>query len=204
LTANCQEEKLNKNRISLSIAGLLVLLALFAGCAKPPAEEMDAAAEAVTRAERDADAVLYGSSSLNRARQALSTMQSEAAAKRYDSAKSYAAEAVTAAERAIADGKTGAQRARDEATNLISGLRTTAADTEKNLEAAKTVPGIQLDFYALGVDLDSAKSLTDQAQSSLSGSNYQDAISKGQNARALFGDITTKVSQASIATSRKK
>jgi predicted kinase len=131
-------------------------------------------------------------------------MQDEAAAKRYDSARSYASEAVSAAERAIADGKTGSQRARDEAAALISGLRNTAAETEQNLEAAKRVPGIQLDFYTLGNDLDTANGLTDQAQTSLSGNNYQDAISKGQNARSLYGGITTQISQATIATSRKK
>jgi hypothetical protein len=195
---------LNKQRSSFVIVCLLVLLALFAGCAKPPTEEMDAAAEAVSRAEKDTDAALYGTSSLSRAQQSLNTMQEEAAAKRYESAKTYAAEAIGAAERAIADGKAGAQRARDEATNLIAGLRNTAAETEQNLDAAKRVPGIQLDFYTLSNDLDTAKDLTGQAQTSLSGNNYQDAVSKGEVARSLFGDITARISQASIATGRKK
>jgi hypothetical protein len=199
-----RRKKLEKKGSFLIIAGLLVLLALFAGCTKPPAEEMDAAAEAVSRAERDTDAALYGASSLNRARQSLNTMQEEAAAKRYDSAKTYAAEAISAAERAIADGKAGAQRTRDETVNLIAGLRNTAAETEQNLEAAKRVPGIQLDFYTLSNDLDTAKDLTGQAQTALSGNNYQDAVNKGEAARSLLGDITTRISQASIATSRKK
>ncbi|MDR2619091.1 MAG: hypothetical protein LBC62_09500, partial [Treponema sp.] len=75
------------------------------GCAKPPTEEMEAATEALIRAENDPDAVAFGETSLNRARDAIFRMRQEANAKRYDAAKSYAVEAVSAAGKAVIDGR---------------------------------------------------------------------------------------------------
>ncbi|AEF84233.1 putative lipoprotein [Treponema primitia ZAS-2] len=193
---------MSKSRINII---LFVLLALsLVGCAKPPTAEMDNAIAAVTRAENDPDAIAYGSSSLARAREALSNMQAEAGAKRYDGAKTYAQEAINAADRAIADGKTGAQRARDEAATLVNGARTALTETEKNITAAKGVKNLGLDFDGISQDFNSAKNLVDQAQGSLSTGNYPDCVSKSQSARSILGNIDTKISQASIATSRKK
>jgi hypothetical protein len=198
------EEKLNSIRSTLILFTLLALTMFLTGCAKPPTEEMDNAIAAVTRAENDPDAVAYGGPSIIRAREALANMQTEAGAKRYDAAKTYALEAVNAAERAIADGRAGAQRAREEAAALLSGVRGSLEETEKNLEAAKGVKNIQVDFDALGADFNSAKNMTDQAQTALSQADYQNSINKCQSARSILGDINTTLSQAAIGTSRKK
>jgi hypothetical protein len=131
-------------------------------------------------------------------------MRSEAAAKRYDSAKTYAQDAINAAERAIADGKTGAQRARDEASAALNGVRTNLGETQRNIDAAKGVTGIQLDFDAINGDYASAQNQADQAQSSLNAADYKGSLERSQSARSLLGDINAKISQASIATSRKK
>jgi hypothetical protein len=96
--------------LALFLAAGTVLLA--GGCAKPPTEEMDAASAAVTRAENDPDAVTYAGNSLARAREALNRMSVEADSKRYDAAKSFAAEAIAAADKAISDGRAGAARAK--------------------------------------------------------------------------------------------
>ncbi|MDR2102358.1 MAG: DUF4398 domain-containing protein, partial [Treponema sp.] len=90
-----------KNRRIL-IAGLVILAFFQGGCAKPPTEEMNNAAAAVTRAENDADAVTYAGNLLVRARDTLTRMQIEAEAKRYDAARALAAEAISAADKAIA------------------------------------------------------------------------------------------------------
>jgi len=107
-------------RIHTIFCMALVLAMLAIGCAKPPTEDMNNAAEAVTRAENDKDAVTYAFNSITRAKDALARMNVEADAKRYDAAKSYAAEAIAAAERAIADGRAGAERARNEASALVA------------------------------------------------------------------------------------
>jgi hypothetical protein len=191
-------------RIALILAITLPLTALISGCAKPPLAEMENAESALARAENDPDAVAYGNASIIRARDALATMRTEAAAKRYDAAKTYAQDVISAAERAIADGKTGAQRARDEASATLSGVWTGLGETQRNIDSAKGVNGIQLDFNGIDGDYAAARSQADQAQSALNTADYKGSLEKSQSARSLLGDINARISQASIATSRKK
>jgi PBP1b-binding outer membrane lipoprotein LpoB len=186
-------------------AALIIALSfLFAACAKPPTEEMNNAVSAVTRAENDADAVTYAGNTLLRARDAINRMQTEAEAKRYDAAKTYAAEAVNAAEKAIADGRTGASRAREEAAALIGDLRTSITETEAAAGAARQVKNIQLDFNLINQDLDAAKRTTDQAEVSLAGSNYNDARDKARVVRGILGDVNSRIAAAGTAAGRKK
>jgi hypothetical protein len=199
-----QEEKLFNQRIPLILMIALALTALISGCAKPPTEEMDNAEAALVRAENDPDAAAYGNASIVRARDALAAMRSEAAAKRYDSAKTYAQEAINAAERAIADGRTGAQRAQDQASLVLNGVRTNLEETHRNIDAAKGVTGIQLDFDAIDGDYASAENQADQAQSAFNAADYTGSLERSQSARSLLGDINAKISRASIAASRKK
>jgi len=181
-----------KSRYILFVCAALLLVA---GCAKPPVAEMDSAAEAVFRAENDADAVAYGSSSLARARDALSRMRAEADSKRYDAAKTHAAEAIAAAEKAIADGKTGAVRAREEAASAVSGLTAEIEETGRNLSGARYAQ-LDLDYDALDRDIRNAYNLADQAENDYSQSRYLDALEKARNVRANLSDINQKVSGA--------
>jgi predicted kinase len=164
---------------------------------------MDEATAALTRAENDTDAVAYGSPSIIRARDALANMRSEAAAKKYDSAKTYAQEVINASDKAIADGKTGAQRTRDEATNLLNGVRTQLEETQNNIENART-KNVKVDFNAINGDFTNARTQVDQSQTAISGADYRGSIEKSQSARAILGSIDNRLTQTSIATSRKK
>ncbi|MCL2762737.1 MAG: DUF4398 domain-containing protein [Treponema sp.] len=184
------------------ICAALVCAVLFVGCAKPPTDEMNRAAEAVTRAENDNDAVTYAANSLARARDALAKMYAEANSKRYDAAKSLATEALNAAERAINEGRTGAARARDEAAAIVSQLPSLVVETEQGLSAAR-ISGLPLDFSALNSDFAAARSNADQAQTAFSDSQYQDAINRGRSARAGLNDINQQLSSA-VTAARKK
>jgi len=183
--------------------GMAIALAAF-GCAKAPTEEMNAASEAVTRAENDADAVAYAPHTVSRARDALTMMQEEADAKHYDSAKTYAAEAVSAAERAIEEGKAGAERARSEAAGLIESLAEPLEETEEALTAARDVEGLAEDLDVLQMELDTAKDTAGEARRDLADGNYQDAAAKGEAVRSSLGDITSSLSGAVQQASRKK
>ena len=185
------------------MCAVVVLAALVMGCAKPPTEEMNNATEAVTRAENDYDAVTYAGNSVSRAKDALARMNQEAAAKRYDAAKSYAAEAIAAAERAITEGRAGAARARDEASALVSQLKPMLEETEQGIEAARAAK-LPLDFPAIDRDFDTAQYNTDEAQSALNGKRYQTAIDRGRSARSGLNGINQQLSVAALATSRKK
>jgi hypothetical protein len=197
---------LPKNPVVSALAGLiLALLALsLLACAKPPTEEMENAASAVTRAENDPDAVTYAASTLARARDALNRMRSEAESKRYDAAKSYAAEALSAAEKAIADGRDAAARAREEASSLLGQVKTSLEETGRSLDKAREVKNIDLDFNTLDRDYDSAQRTTAQAELSLAGNNYQDSIEKSRTARGILSGIDTRIAGAATSASRKK
>ena len=185
---------------------LLIILALgFTGaCSTPPNEEMERAYDAVTRAENDADAVTYASNTIVRARDALSRMQNEADAKHYDAAKTYAADALTQAERSIAEGKNAAVRAKSEAENLINSLASPLTETASSLDAAWRTKKLELDFDSLTADMESAHRTYSDARQSLQNSRYQEAINQGQTVRSLLSGINAALTEGVQAVSRKQ
>jgi hypothetical protein len=185
-------------------AVFFLIFVILAACSMPPKEEMNKAQDTVLRAENDADAVGYAGNTLIRARDALTRMQNEADAKRYDAAKNYAAEAIALAERAETEGKTGAARAREEASALLSGLSGSLAETTTSLSAARNVENMVLDFNALSNELDSARRGYGEAEQSLQANDFRDAAAKGQNVRSQLADINAALTGAGIATSRKQ
>jgi hypothetical protein len=206
-----QNHKISKNKANsraLKAAALILALAtlaiLAAGCAKPPTEEMEKAASAVTRAENDPDAAAYAASTLNKARTALNQMRTEAESKRYDEAKNYAAEAINAAEKAIADGRAAAARIREEASTLLGQVKTSLEETAKSLKNAREVKNAGLNFNALDQDYDSARRSAAQAELSLAGNDYQDSIEKSRTAKDILSGINTTLSGAVTSVSRKK
>jgi hypothetical protein len=194
-----KKKYIEKMFVSLTILGIILSLG---GCAKPPTEEMAAATEALIRAENDPDAVAFGETSLNRARDAIFRMRQEANAKRYDAAKSYAAETISAAEKAINDGRAAAQRAREEAASLIATVKNSLAETEGLLSNAKQRE-LSLNYDALNRDLDDARNTIDQAEAVVA-SKPREALDKGQAARAALSDIRIRISQGVRETSSKK
>ena len=183
----------------------LALAAIFAvllsACATPPTEEMNKAHDAVMRAENDSDAVTYAGSTLIRARDALTRMQTEADAKRYDAAKNYATEAVNLAESAIADGRTGAARARDEADNLLRSLQVPLAETSNALDTAQQ-NDMKLDYDTLSGDMENANRTYSDARQNLEDENYGDATAKGQAVRGILSSINSSLNDA--AATRKQ
>ena len=190
--------------VTIAFSTVIVLSLALAACAAPPLEEMQKAQNAVMRAESDADTVAYAGNTLVRARDALTRMQGEADAKRYDAAKNFAAEATSYAEQAISDGRAGAARAMDDAANLINSLAGPLADTAGALNAARSVDGIQLDFNSLSRDLSTAQSTYDDAWQSFNADDYRGAIDKGETVRSMLSDINARITDAAIVTSRKQ
>ncbi|MDR1909241.1 MAG: hypothetical protein LBQ35_04940 [Spirochaetaceae bacterium] len=183
---------------------LLLSFVLAAGCAKPPTAEMEAAEAALTRAENDADAAAYGESSLLRARDAANRMRTEARAKRYDAAKTAAAEVIAASDRAIADGRAASTRAREEASALAASLRSTLTETENSLNGAKTVPNIQLDFTALTREFDGVRTQVEQTEAAVNANRPREALEQGYAARSALGNLQTRISDGIRAASRKQ
>ncbi|MDR2071352.1 MAG: DUF4398 domain-containing protein [Treponema sp.] len=188
-----------KRVVCFMVWGFMIFLG---GCAKPPTEEMASATEALIRAENDPDAAAFGETSLNRARDAIFRMRQEANAKRYEAAKSFAAEAISAAEKAVSDGRAAAQRAREEASGLISSVKNSLTETEGLLSNAKG-NGLSLDYEALDQGIEDARDVVTQAEAAAA-AQPREAVEKGQAARAALSDIRVQISQGVRETSSKK
>jgi hypothetical protein len=197
-------ESLRKFRILSAVFLALGFSLLAAACAKPPTEEMNAATAAVTRAENDPDAVTYAGGTLARARESLNRMQAEADSKRYNAAKVFATEAISTADKAIADGKAGAVRAKEEAATLIASVKGGISETAVAIRAAQASGRVDVNFPVVNRELETVRRTTAQAEVSLAGNDYQDALDKGRSARAGLSDINQKLSTAATAGSRKK
>jgi len=176
---------------------------MMAACATPPVEEMDRAHDAVIRAESDPNAVNYAGNLLVLARDALTRMQNEADARRFDAARNFAAEAINLAERAITEGGAGAARARIEAENLLNLLGGPLAETTNAVNAAQQAGNLDLDFNALAEDLELARRSYNNGRQSFAANNYNDAITLGQNARSLLLDINGRLNEAVQLAGRK-
>jgi len=184
-----------------SIYILIAVAVLVLGCAKPPLEEMDKAREAVFKAENDANAVQYAQGTLARARDALKRMQTDADSKNYEGARTNAAEAIAAAEKAINDGREGSRRAGAEADSLITGLRLEIEETTRNVASAR-YSNLALDYNDLDRSIVNAHSTVDQAEIDQMMGRSQDALDKARIVRADLSAINQKVANA--ATTRKK
>ena len=183
---------------------VLILLLVFSGCEKPPTEEMELAQEMVARAENNADAVNFAGLTLTRARGALNNMQIEADAKRYEAARTYAAEAVALAERAIEEGMVGAILAREEAAALNYSLLTLFEETASAINAAAADGSLDLNVNALSAELDSARQIYNEARQDLLDDNLRDAIAKNQAVRSTLSGINGRITNAAQAALGKK
>ena len=185
----------------ICLAILTVFLAF--SCARPPVAEMDSAREAVLRAENDENAVLFGGTSLARARDALRRMQVEADSKRFDAAKTHAQEAIASAERAIAEGRMGASRAESESEAIISGLAPAIEEAARNINGAR-YSNLDLDYNQLNSDLNDARNSADSAIADHADGRYNEAIENGRRARATVGNINERITGAATLASAKK
>jgi len=184
------------------LLAVFVFAFILAACATPPTEEMNRAHDAVIRAESDPDAVRYAPAILIRARDALNRMETEAEAKRFDGARTFATEAITSAERAVAEGRSGAGRAREDAIRLMDSLSIPLAETERAVSAARGQV-LLLDFNALRGDMDITRQTYEGARLDIQTGNFLDAITKGQIVRSNLSDINTRLTGAAQALSRK-
>ncbi|MDR0663032.1 MAG: DUF4398 domain-containing protein [Spirochaetaceae bacterium] len=182
----------------------LVTAVVLAGCVEPPVEEMNNAIAAVSRAENDPDVVNYAANALARAREALSQMQAEADAKRYDAAKRLAADAQTLAEKALSDSRAAALRVREEAESAVRAMQNAITETDQTLANARRSRPAGVDVNRLEQDFAAARATADQAVIAQTESRYREAIEKSQTVRSSLSAITSSLSQTVIAASRKK
>jgi predicted kinase len=182
----------------------LVTALVFASCAKPPVEEMDAATAALTRAENDPDAKLYAQNGITRARDSLNNMRAEAEQKHYPQALQLAKDTVDLAERAISDGKNVAARMREDAANAIRAMETAITETKATIDNARTQRLRGVTFSQIDSDFAATQAIADQARLANGSNRYREAVDSSQTVRSQLSNISTTIAQAAQSLSRKK
>ena len=133
---------------------LIVLVALLgvAACSSPPQAEVEAARAALDAAARSADVVTYAPDELREAQTAMSALDAEMAAqakrpaisRRYDEAKSLAAEALQRAQAALSASASAKQKVAADASALVDALTAALPGFQTKVWAARRVARIDL------------------------------------------------------------
>ena len=181
----------------------LLILGLFA-CAKPPQAEIDAAKAAVAKAAANSDVVTYAPELLARAQDALSRMQAELTAKKYDKVKTLALEASAAAEKAITEAVANKEKVKADAAALIAAMKRAIPEAEKTIAAAKRIPRTGLDFAALARAIASARSSLTAAEADQANGNFMAAFNKASAVQTALADGERTVATAVQAATKRK
>jgi hypothetical protein len=196
-----------KRRIAMKghikLLGLLLVIAL-AACSKPPSAEMKAAEAAVARAGQSADVVSYSPEDLQRSKTALDQMHAAATARHYDQAKTFAAEATSAANAAIASAQSNKDRAKARAIELIDAVKQALPQTQKTLAAALKIKKANINRSAKTASIEESKAGLADAEKALGQGDYLNAITKASAAQKILADLSSELSAAVQGATRKK
>jgi hypothetical protein len=86
----------------------------------------------------------------------------------------------------------------------VDSAKSALTQTEETLNNAKKQRNTGLNFNSLDSDLNAARVNVEAADNANREARYNDAIATAGAARSALSSITTRISQATLATSRKK
>ena len=201
--------------MKIKLICILIAISFFTiGCESPPLEEAANAREVVFMAGSDKNVTDFASDTLAHAREALGRMEDALESKQYQAAKTHAAQAVAAAERAIAEGRLGAESNRretvvadDTSPIALTSIEASAKVQEEIDETLRDINGaryslMDLDYDSLDLRIARAYSLADQAEADILAGRYQAALDKIREIREELARINLLIANA--ATLRKK
>lgn len=181
--------------------GLAVTLV---ACATPPTADIDAVKTSLSGAEA-AGAADYAADSLKAAQDAQAALDAELKAqegnwmKSYDKAKTLAADAKAAGEKATTDATAGKEKAKADATQGIADAKAALTAAQELLAKAPKGKGTAADLAAMKTDLETAATTITEAEAALGSVKYLDAKAKAEAAKAAAGTVTAAVEAAKAA-----
>jgi hypothetical protein len=184
----------------------LAAAATLTACGKPPAEAIALANEAQQGA-MTAGAGEYAPEALNAVTEAKAALDAELTAqgekmsltRSYKHAEELAAAYKVAADQATSAATTAKERARTEATALITEGRTALDEARTMLASAPKGKGSRADLAALSADLDAAGAGLTEAESAVASQMYLDARTKASSAMTVIGKVRSSIEQAQAA-----
>ena len=183
-------------------ATLILTLAL-AGCAQSPVAEIDGAKQALDRA-RDAQAPDYAPEAWNAANDAQSRLDAELDAQKnktalfrsYSKSKDLAAEVKSTSEKAAELAAAGKEKAKAEASTLISQAREEYALAEKALASAPRGKGTEADLASLKSGVTGIDASLAEMQRAFDAGDYLTAKTKAQASIDAAREIVKEVEAA--------
>ena len=184
---------------SFLAVGLILSVALvFAGCAKPPTQELDAAQAALDEAKK-AEADIYAPDAYRSASNALNEARAKVEQKDYEGAKASALQAKQLADRSRTEAETSKRTTRDEAQALVNSVSSGLTDARTALNSAPKGKGADEDLDQLRSDLGQAETSLSDARNSLNAGKYKDAQSQARSAESRLAQV-----QGSVQTAMQK
>ena len=196
-----------KNR-KLAVLGVAVLtLAVAAGCAKPPQQEIDALKAAMTAAEQ-AEAPKYAADAWNSAQQAMNAVNAEVEAqankfalfRSYTKTKELIAAANQSAEAAQQAGRAGKEAAMNAANDALAAARTsleTATTLMAELGACRRKPkDFKKDMEMMQATLDGYAAQVTGIESAIASEDYFGARSQAESLQASVDTLVSDMQGA--------
>jgi len=179
---------MTKKQVSILVLTIL-LPALLVSCAKRPAEELQAADNAIAQA-RTAGVKEYAPDSLQAAEKAYSDMRTEAEAqdakfaltRSYDRTVELASQVKTASDKAVADAARAKEQAKSDASAAIEQADSALAEAQTELASAPTGKGTKADIDAMKADLAGVESSIQDARAAFDREAYKEVMAKTQAA----------------------
>lgn len=179
---------MTKKQILVPVLTLLVPAVLIA-CAKRPAEELQAADNAIAQA-RTASVKEYAADSLQAAEKAYSEMRTEAETqdakfaltRSYEHTVELADQVKSAADKAIADAARAKEQAKNEASAAIELAMTKLQEAQTELASAPTGKGTKADIDAMKADLAGVESSIQEARAAFDREAYKEVMAKTEAA----------------------
>ena len=187
--------------LMMLVLGLAVTLV---ACATPPTADIDAVKTAISGADA-AGAADYAADSLKAAQDAQAALDAELKAqegnwmKSYDKAKTLAAAAKAAGEKATTDATAGKEKAKADATQGIADAKAALTAAQALLAKAPKGKGTAADLAAMKTDLETAATTITEAEAALGSVKYLDAKAKAASAKAAADKVTADVEAAKAA-----
>jgi chromosome segregation ATPase len=185
----------------------VMLLAMTAGCAKPPQAELDASKAALADAEKS-EAAKYAAEAWDKAQQAQNAVNAEIEAQNnkfalfrsYTKAKELTATATQAANDAKAAaiaGKEAAKAAAQAAIDAAKAAITGAQDQLKALDACKRKPkDFKKDLEAMKGNLDGLAAQVAGIESAFTSEDYMGAKSQAESLKGQVDTLATDMTNA--------
>jgi len=201
-----------RNSKLLFATGLLVVALVFAGCAKPPEMEMNAAKTALDDARNSVQADKWAPTEYQQAKSTYDAAtaaveeqnQKFALTRNYDKAKESFEQAKTESESAKQAAVANKEAAKNQANTKLQEASAAIDAAREALKAAPVTKDTRADIQLFTADIDGLDQSLGEVRSMISSEDYMGASSKADAITQQANDMATKLTEATQKAAMKR